>query len=100
MRTRIIIMTAIAALLGVAYFMSTQRDTSDDASGPGRAVSKFYTNWLEYSEEPPTRQSLLDRLYVASPYVTNEFIKKMDAILADFDETGYDPITHPCVRTP
>jgi hypothetical protein len=66
------------------------------ATTPEEAVRGFYDWYLAssaYDEEAGTRLNpLADGRYRSSEYLAEEFVQKVDGIVASFDKGGYDPI--------
>ena len=53
---------------------------------PETVVESFYNWYLGYPGNP-----LVDGAYRSSEYLTTEFVRKADEIIASFDKGGYDP---------
>jgi hypothetical protein len=55
-------------------------------AAPEQVVESFYDWYLGYPGNP-----VADGAYRSSEYLTEEFVEKVDAIIASFDQGGYDP---------
>jgi hypothetical protein len=53
---------------------------------PEMVVESFYNWYAGYPGNP-----LADGVYRSSEYLTTEFVRKVDEIIASFDKGGYDP---------
>lgn len=76
---------ASAAIIGGAYALNYMRET--ESSTPEQAAKQFFADWIGYEGNP-----LSDRHYAASGLASQEFVDKVDAIVAGFDKGGFDPI--------
>lgn len=54
--------------------------------GPQAVVDRFYRWYIGYPGNP-----LADREYRQSPYLSEDFIREVDDLLASFDRGGFDP---------
>jgi hypothetical protein len=64
------------------------------AMSPDAVVRGFYDWYLGYIGDPASveiRNPLVDGAYRSSAYLTEEFVQKVDDILASFDKGGCDP---------
>jgi hypothetical protein len=61
---------------------------------PEAVVTGFYDWYLGYIGDPASieiRNPLVDGAYRSSAYLTEEFLQRVDEIVASFDKGGYDP---------
>jgi len=61
---------------------------------PVQTVESFYKLYLDYTGRNggEMRNPLVDKAYQRMPFLSPEFVNKVDGILASFDKGGYDPI--------
>ncbi|MGD2179455.1 MAG: DUF3828 domain-containing protein [Anaerolineae bacterium] len=60
--------------------------TKGKTIAPGEVVKRFYDWHMRYPGNV-----MVDGAYRSSEYLTEEFVEKVDAIVASFDRGGYDP---------
>lgn len=56
---------------------------------PGQTVQAFYDWYLDYARS--TGNVMADKAYHDSPYLTPEYVQRVDDLIASFDKGGYDP---------
>ena len=64
------------------------------AMAPEEVVRGFYDWYLGYIGDPAAeemRNPLVDGAYRSSEYLTEDFVQRVDEIIASFDKGGYDP---------
>ncbi len=72
-----------------------ENQSSPEVLTPTEVAQSFYKDYLAYFNGPDGqfRSPLGDQVYRESPYVTKEFVRQVDDVLASFDgKSGYDPI--------
>jgi hypothetical protein len=75
----------VGLAIAVAGCGSSAAKASTDAA-PESVVKDFYQWYLGYSGNV-----VVDGAYRSSAYLTQEFVQKVDEIIASFDRGGYDP---------
>lgn len=78
--------------IGVAFVVYQCQQQQVASLGPSQVVQNFYTEWISYSGEPPTRNPITDRIYQTSGYVTDSLVKQLDETIESFEGGGYDPV--------
>jgi len=64
------------------------------AMTPEEVVQGFYDWYLGYIGDPASeemRNPLVDGAYRSSEYLTEDFVQRVDELIASFDKGGYDP---------
>ena len=59
------------------------------AVAPEQVVERFYDGYLGYPGNV-----LVDGAYRSSEYLAEEFVQKVDKIIASFEKGGYDPFLY------
>ncbi|NLG52123.1 MAG: DUF3828 domain-containing protein [Chloroflexi bacterium] len=104
MKKLLVMLTALVVLAGAMLWVirpdfgptEAQADTGQGAPvptlaqlTPGETVQVFYDWYLDYARN--TGNVMADKAYHNSPYLTPEFVQRVDELIASFDKGGYDP---------
>jgi hypothetical protein len=81
-----IVVVGLAMLLSGCSSAPEPAAASPSDMTPEEIVMSFYDGYIAYPGNP-----LVDEAYRSSEYLTEEFVQKVDGIIASFDHGGYDP---------
>ncbi len=90
MKKAVLIIFIIAVILLVYYWKP--RTETKELLTPSQTVENFYSKWLSYSGEFPTRNPMADKIYRSSDYVTEKLVQRLDNNISAEETGNYDRV--------
>jgi hypothetical protein len=81
-------MLALALVFALMPAIPAMAQTTET---PDEVTAKFYSWYTGYPASTGGNSPLADRAYRQSPYLTTDFIERVDGILTSFTDGGFDP---------
>lgn len=86
----ILIVLIVIVILTVYYWQP--RTGIKKLLNPVQTVENFYSEWLSYSGEPPTKNPMADKIYRSSGYVTEKLVQRLDNNISTEETGNYDRV--------
>ncbi len=82
---RILALALVFAMMPAVPALAQPTETAD------QVVAKFYDWYTSYPANNGGNSPLADKAYRQSPYLTADFVERVDGILTSFTTGGFDP---------